>query len=318
MSSYCSPVKNTRKGNGCFSKDSLEKLIESWNKINSNNKIIYNKTDSNKKLWEYLNNKLTGICDKDQDWCWAGAIENMTNDKDVKQTVKKVANKDLRPEKPLEWEKNPRTWLSNFDIDKVMRQYESNKQNKYKFLGVYPIDFNSKDKFGKCLFKEFCNIDINDYIKKGIKYIGLITNLDKHDEPGSHWTSTFIILDPKLKSYGAYYYDSTAKKIPSYVLTFLKDVKKQIEDIYPINSNKKFFLKYNNKQHQKKNTECGVFSILFQIRWLNYLKKNKETVFEDIIADKDLNDDQMNELRNVLFRPNIKSILKKKDDAKTI
>lgn len=309
--SYYSPAKNIRKGACCFSKESLITLIECWNKININNKIVYNKNDSCKKLWNYLNDKFTktNICNENQDWCWASAIENMTDDKDIKYSVKKIANKEFRPEKPLEWNKNPRTWLSNFDIDKVMKQYEQNKNYKYKFLGVYPIDFNSKDNFGRCLFKEFCNIDIGDYIKKKVKFIGLITNLDKHDEPGSHWTSTFIILDPRLKAYGAYYYDSTAKKIPSYVLNFLKEIKKQIEKIYPISSHKPFFLKYNTKQHQRKNTECGMFSILFQIRWLNYIKKNKETMFDDIIIDEDINDDRMNELRDVLFRPNIKSIL---------
>jgi len=190
-----------------------------------------------------------------------------------------------------------------------MKQYDNNKDNNYKFLGVFPIDFTVKDNNGKCLFSELCKIDVKDYIKKKIKYIGFITNLDKHDQPGSHWTSTFIIIDPKLKSYGSYYYDSTAKQIPIYVLAFLKDIKKQLKLIYSSNN---FKIKYNNKQHQRKNTECGMFSLLYQIRWLNYIKKNKDITFEDIINDPDIEDEHVFKLRDVLFRPNIKSVITKK------
>jgi hypothetical protein len=306
---YCSPVKTQRKGNGCFSKESLIKLIDTWNKINPNNKIIIKDSFSNKKLWTLLNDKMKNIYNDKDDWCWTTALDNMTTDTNDKKYIKGIS-KELRPEKPVEWNKNPRTWLSNYDIDKVMKQYESNKNNKFKFLGVFPIDFTVKDKFGKCLFSELCHIDIKDHIKKKIKFIGLITNLDKHNEPGSHWTSTFIIIDPKLKSYGAYYYDSTAKQIPLYVFTFLKDIKKQLNEIYPTNN---FKITYNKKQHQRKNTECGMFSLLFQIRWLNYIKQNKDITFDDIINDPDIEDEHVFKLRDVLFRPNVKSIIKNKN-----
>jgi hypothetical protein len=77
MTDYCSPSKN--KGNICFSKESLLKLIESWNSTNKNNKIIVKKNSSIKTLWNLLDNKLKGVCDKGADWCWVGAIENMTS-----------------------------------------------------------------------------------------------------------------------------------------------------------------------------------------------------------------------------------------------
>ena len=307
--SFCSPVKNRKNGNGCFSNDSLLKLIEAWNKTNLNNKIIIKSNYSNTKLWKLLNNKMKNICDDGQDWCWAGVLDKMTNDKEIKQNIKKIEKIELKPEKPDEWLKNPITWLSNYDIDNVMRQYELNKMYKYKFIGVFPIDFSVKDHFGKCVFSELCSINVNNYINKKIKFVGLITNLDKHDQPGSHWTSTFIILDPKLKCYGSYYYDSTARKIPLYVLNFLKDIKKQMDLKYPNNN---FIITYNKKQHQKKNTECGMFSILFQIRWLNLIQHNKDTIFDDIVNDSDISDENMYLLRNVLFRPNIKSVIKVK------
>jgi hypothetical protein len=66
----------------------------------------------------------------------------------------------------------------------------------YQFLGVYPIDFEGKDEFGECLFKEMCSLNIVKLYEKGIRYIGLITNLDKHNQSGSHWTSLFVCIDP--------------------------------------------------------------------------------------------------------------------------
>lgn len=309
MGDFCSPSLENKKKT-CFSKESLLKLIETWNKSNPSNKIIYKPKSNNKILWDLLDNKLKGICSKGEDWCWTGAIEQMTTNTDLKKDVKDIAKKELKPEKPKEWLENPKTWLSNYDIENVMNQYELNKQYKYKFLGVYPIDFSVKNQFGKCLFSEICSLNIERYIKKGIKYLGLVTNLDKHDQPGSHWTSTFIIIDPKLNTYGAYYYDSTARNIPTYVLNFLKQIKAQCDLLYP---DKKFIITYNKKQHQRKNTECGVFSILFQIRWLRGLFLKKESIsFDYVIGDENITDDNMTSIRDTIFRPNIKSIIKNK------
>ena len=309
MPDYCSPSKT--RSSICFSKESLLKLIESWNITNPNNKIITKKSNSIKNLWELLDNKLKGICDKGADWCWTGAIENMTSKPVIKREVKEIANKELKPEKPKEWLSNPRTWLSNFDIEKVMNQYSLNKEFKYNFLGVFPIDFSVKNKFGKCLFSEICNINISKIIKKKIKYIGLITNLDKHDQPGSHWTSTFIIIDPSISSYGAYYYDSTARPIPIYVINFLKEIKKQCDALNP---SRTFLYKYNKKQHQRKNTECGIFSIVFQIRWIKTLQSNPNATFDDIVDNDNINDETMYAIRDVLYRPNIKSVIKNKEN----
>ena len=306
---YCSPT-SVKKDGGCFSRNSLINLVKAWNETYTANKIKYNTKTTNKELWNLLNKKMTPICKEGNDWCWPSALKEISKKPQVKKVVNQIAEKELRPEKPEEWLENPKEWLSNFDIENVMKQYNDNPEFNYYFIGVFPIDFSVIDGFGKCLYSEFCNLQIKKYINKGIKYIGLITNLDKHDQPGSHWTSTFIVIDPKLKSYGAYYYDSTARTVPKYVVDFLKGIKTQADLLYP---NKTFSVYYNKKQHQKKNTECGVFSIIFQLRWIHKLQKNKDTMFPDIINDDRINDDNMNKIRDSLYRPNIKSVLKLKN-----
>jgi hypothetical protein len=314
---YNSP-KNARNPY-IFSKASLIYLIDTWNK-NKPNKIIYKKTYSIAKLSVLLNEKIKPICDDKQYWCWTGAISKMATDAKTKELIKMIEKEELRPEMPIEWYKNDREWLSNYDIEDVMLQYDKGVQYKYAFLGVYPIDFSEEDKFGRCLYSQICSIDIKKYINKRIKHLGLITNLDKHNQGGSHWTSTFIIIDPKNKCYGAHYYDSNANSIPAYVKKFINNIKERLLIIYP---NNKFRITYNTIKHQRKNTECGMFSMTHQIRWLNSILKyktlNLPNPYEDdnfikcISNNPNITDDNMNKSRNYLYRPNITEYIRRKN-----
>lgn len=251
-------------------------------------------------------------------WLWCGVIERIAEKnvaqseklQQIKRQLRLICKKELKAEKPEVWYKNPKTWLSNYDIQNVMVQYMQASRYKYVFLGVFPIDFAVMSNNGSCMYSSLCIVDVNNYLKKGKKFLGIITNLDKHDQSGSHWTSTFIVIDPKLPTYGAFYYDSTGRGIPSYLLTFLNGIKEQCNKLYP---NKEFKILQSRKQHQKKNTECGVFSMLFQIRWLNkHVVKNNQTSFAEIIAGNPyIDDEHMLMIRDHLFRPNTKMELKK-------
>ena len=302
-----------------FSKVSLIYLIDTWNKYKTD-KIVYKKTDKISKLSELLNEKIKPICDDKQYWCWTGTISKITTNTKTKELIKMIENEELRPEMPIEWYKNKTEWLSNYDIEDVMNQYDKCQKYKYAFLGVFPIDFSEEDKFGRCLYSKICSLDIKKYINKNIKHLGLITNLDKHNQGGSHWTSTFIIIDPRNKCYGAHYYDSNGINIPLYVKKFINNIKKSLQIIYP---NSKFRITYNTLKHQKKNTECGMFSMAHQIRWLNCILKYKklklpnpykdEQFINCITNDNNITDDNMVISRNYLYRPNINAYLSKKN-----
>ena len=301
-----------------FSKTSLIYLIDTWNKYKTD-KITYRKTYTLAKLSQLLNEKIKPVCDDKQYWCWTGAISNIAKDTKTKEIIKMIESEDLRPEMPIEWYKNSREWLSNYDIEDVMKQYDKSPQHKYAFLGVFPIDFSEEDKFGRCLYSQICSLDVKKYINKKISHLGLITNLDKHNQGGSHWTSTFIIIDPRNKCYGAHYYDSNAIAIPAYVKKFIYNIKKRLLVIYPKSD---FKITYNTTRHQRKNTECGMFSMTHQIRWLNSLLKYKKLNLPDpykdeaflkcITNDKNITDDVMTESRKYLYRPNLKAHLNKK------
>jgi len=95
------------------------------------------------------------------------------------------------PESPKEWKKNPNEWLSSIDILEVMNQYEK-KYKCFEFLGPSPIDYDTHQLYGQCVWDELCHFKLAEQIKNGKTKIGIIFNLDPHYKGGSHWVSLFI------------------------------------------------------------------------------------------------------------------------------
>ena len=88
------------------------------------------------------------------------------------------------------------------------------------------------------------------------KNIGLIFNLDKRDEPGSHWIAIFINTHLKTIEY----FDSLGNP-PT------RDIKKSL--VYVQSRHKDYSLTINSRIHQRGNTACGIYSILFILFKLN-------------------------------------------------
>jgi hypothetical protein len=305
--SYCSPGAFNKKI--CYSEKSLKLIAYAYNHIKPDDKIVI--SNNEESLYSNIKNKLDKFLrlTYNSHWAWLDIIKYLNGNKNYKITkaMKSIEINELKPSQPIEWVSNKTEWLSNFDIENVLIQYQKDKSFNYQFHGVFTIDFGEKNEDGTCKYYDNCDINMENIIKSGKKYFGFITNLCRYTEPGTHWTSSFFILDPSNDNYGAYYYDSVKRPIPKLLKPVFINIQKQMHRIYP---NKKFNIKINNIAHQKSNTECGVFSIAFQTRWLILLRKNKRTNFEDIINFKRLNDDVMKMLRNKFYRPNIRTVLK--------
>lgn len=293
---YCAPkqLKNYKRRGSCYDKSVLEKVARSYNRYFPDEPPIENiETMSFSKLWKTLQTRMKKYCGNDE-VCW---VSRVGLDYDAK------IDDYLRPKTPADWRKNPNTWLTNFNIEAVMYQYEGSNPN-YKFLGVFPVDFRSKDSYNECLYEETCKINIEKLYDEGIRYVGMIINLDRHDEPGSHWTSLFVCIDPYKSCFGAFYYDSVTGKPPKEMYDFMKDLKKQAMAFRKKLTGKTypFALDYNKVRHQYGHSECGVFSIYYQIRWIKSLKENGDSSFMDIVGPK-ITDEQVSLLRKLLFRP---------------
>jgi hypothetical protein len=239
----CSP-ENKSKDYSCYSDNDLYKLRDMWNARHPDRPI---KTKNTKKIWEQLKEYYATICNKES--CW---VRQMTkNTKLEKELLDAFA-----PESPEDWKKNPNEWLSSLDILKVMNQYEK-KYKCFDFLGPSPIDYDTHQLYGECVWEELCHFDLDNQIKKGHTKIGVIFNLDPHYKGGSHWVSLFI----NTKTKTIFFFDSAGESIPSQIKKFVDTVIQQGKQLQePIEF--KFDQNYP-VEHQYGNTECGIYSIFF-------------------------------------------------------
>lgn len=305
----CSPeVKNeTINPHTCYTPDVLIKIKDAYNK--SHSKSEYIPWSNPQEIWRTLNKRLVNCAKED---CWLSTIK----DKQLEQELKDVV---FAPEHPPEWLKNPNEWLTDLDISNVMRQYEKTYSN-FKFIGPSPIDFDSRVKRGElpwarpgnssdkvCVWEELCHLDIAKLMKRSITQVGMVFNLDRYDEPGSHWVSLYVSLGERGKSKKTaggtsdvsiqweplfdypiggskkhkkevegpfiFYFDSTGREAPAEIKALID----RIEDQYnKLNLTETIQLYNNNgRDHQKSNTECGMYSLFFVITMLTNKLEDK-------------------------------------------
>ena len=208
-----------------------------------------------------------------------------------------IIEKELfAPKHPPEWKDKPNTWLSNFDIEGILSQYEDYK-NDFEFMGPSFIDFENTPNGRTCVDTEICQLDINKFKSLGKNKIGIVFNLDKHYQNGSHWVSMFIDIKDKF----IFYFDSAGDKIPKEFMRLVKKIKQQgsennmdfeFHQVYPF-------------QHQYGDNECGMYCLFFIISLLT--EKHNDIPFngkEDkiqFIKKKRIPDRDMHLLRKQYF-----------------
>lgn len=162
----------------------------------------------------------------------------------------------IRPEKPAEWLTNPRTWLDTNNIDAVMRQYER-AYRRFKYVSTLPIDAYEAKRDGSCVSHHKA-IDFVRLARSGKQIVGMIFNLDRHDQSGSHWVMAAVNFRlPTMPE--IYYYDSFGKAPPKPVKDLFRSVLSKLPKSTVAGVVKG--VRYNKKAHQRLNTECGIFAI---------------------------------------------------------
>ena len=149
----CSP--NPKKMDfTCYSEMDLYKLRDLWNVRHPDAQI---KTNDLKTIWAFLQENLQNVCDKES--CWL-------NQKFVDVKTSKALSESFAPVAPASWKKKPTEWLSSTDILKVMKQYEK-AYKCFEFMGPSPIDYDTKQIYGECVWQELCEFNLQEQIKKG-------------------------------------------------------------------------------------------------------------------------------------------------------
>ena len=243
---HCSPhsLKNAVVTGSCFTKDAINKIAVAYNKQNPENTISDQLSPKHK--WMKIKETMT-MCDQDK--CWLQNLKLTGNDKNLLQTQLFV------PPKPSEWKKQPNTWLTNFDIENVLRQYEVSHPN-FQFIGPSPIDYDTKPNKTHCVCDKLCNFSVQNQLKMGKKKIGVVFNLDPHNKGGSHWVSMFIDLEDKF----VFYFNSTGEKMQPQL--------KKFKDMVVSQGGSDMDFYTNTFEHQKGNTECGMYSLYFIVTCL--------------------------------------------------
>jgi hypothetical protein len=310
----CSPAVENKTVNSstCYTPDVLIKIKDAYNKSHSKDEYI--PWSNPQEIWRTLNKRLVN-CSKED--CWLSTIK----DKQLAQELKDVI---FAPEHPPEWLKNPNEWLTDLDISNVMKQYEKTYSN-FKFIGPSPIDFDSRVERGElplanpgkdtdkvCVWEELCHLNVAKLMKRGITQLGMVFNLDRYDEPGSHWVSLYVSLGTqgKLKKTNGgtpnisiqwpnvstnenkgganevegpfiFYFDSTGREAPPEIKALIERIEDQCEQFKPPIK----ITSYNNngQDHQKSNTECGMYSLFFIITMLTNEMDDKEAPNGELI-----------------------------------
>jgi hypothetical protein len=205
----------------------------------------------------------------------------------------------FRPLMPKSWIANDRSWLSNFDIQAVMVQYEEAVPD-FWMVGVFPIDFALVLEDGQCVSMEMCGLSVAKMRAAGKTQAGIILNLDTHDQSGSHWVAVYVNIDPAHKNYGLFYYDSVSALPPPEINDFAESLRSQVvatsHEKKASLRKKPFNYEYNVHRRQFKNTECGVFAMFFLVCCMS-----RKLDF-DYICRCMGNDENLHTLRAVFFR----------------
>jgi len=289
--SNCAPLLNGRTAfsGTCYNKDTLIQIKNAYNK-NSKTPIL--DTDP-QEIWNTLRLRLSQKCETED--CW---LEEIT-DPSVRRQLDEII---FAPDHPKEWYKNPNEWLSNIDIEAVLQQYEMSHP-QFKLLGPSSIDYDTQlsENGGKCVWEDLCRLSLDRLIDRGKTNLGISFNLDKHDEPGSHWVSMFVDTENGV----IFYYDSALNPTPKEVSRLTKEIVRQGKSLDPpIN----FKCYKNRRAHQRTNTECGMYSLFFIITFLTGQpeynpKAPKMTIQEkiDLFTKQSIPDKYVQKFRNIYF-----------------
>ena len=292
----CNPavIGKTANPETCFTSEIIHKIKNAYNTEHPENKIT--ETNPN-RIWKIMHEKFSK-CETEE--CWLHKINNVS----IREHIE---NHSFTPKQPESWKKNRNEWLSNHDILAVLQQYEQAHPD-FKFIGPSFIDFDApiqegvKHNENQCVTEELCKFSINDYIRKKINKIGIIFNLDKHTQSGSHWVSLFIDIHDKF----IFYLDSAGVEIPDEIQELVDRIVDQGSRLSePIQFQ---FIESRNK-HQLENTECGMYSLFFIITMVSNKIGNGDKKFSnkskkiDFFLKRRIPDKYVEQFRDLYFRP---------------
>ena len=181
--------------------------------------------------------------------------------------------------------RNSTELLSNFDIDDAIKNWTIAIDKKHYNMPFQMIDFYETN-------TELATVNLNNLIKKGYHSMSVVLNTDVSTGGGIHWFCLFC--DFQKKDITLEFFNSSSNPPLPPVKKWLFETKKKLE--IDANRNVNIVLVTDKIQHQKSNTECGVYSLYYIY---SRIKKIPYKNFYHRIPDS-----LMFEFRKVLFSTN--------------
>lgn len=222
-------------------------------------------------LYEF-SDRFKKVCKNQRCWLEQNFMKKLKDHKDDLDNI-------FRPPGPI----GKFEWLNTTHILDTLKQYEKS-DSTFLFLGAVPIDFDKFPHLG------IVNLNLAELYKNNTRKIGCIFNLDTHDQDGSHWVSSFIDLNVGE----VYYFDSYGTPPEPEIQIFLRRCANFIKKYLNMPAN----IKYNDKRHQYKDSECGVYSIHFIVEMIS--RPNSSKKFDNLI-NHIIDDKTMNQFRTKYF-----------------
>lgn len=202
--------------------------------------------------------------------------------------ISKLFDKHYKPDGP----RNNTTLISNIEIGKLFEKWEK------LYPGFGWVEFTMLD-YEKAK-DDFSKITIDLLRKRNNNCFGTIINTDVYigGSGGIHWMALFI--DMRNDIWTVEFFNSTGdtsgkiKSLQKYIQTDIWQ-KNIISQMLKYKSPNKIYLAKILHKHQKKNSECGVYSLFYIWSRLNNVN------FLDF-ALYDIPDDDMTKFRKFLFR----------------
>uniref|UniRef100_A0A6C0C8M1 Ubiquitin-like protease family profile domain-containing protein n=1 Tax=viral metagenome TaxID=1070528 RepID=A0A6C0C8M1_9ZZZZ len=253
----CAPSRYNAKYDTCFGDREIIEMSKAYNRYIAKQKLAPKRVDNFenvtfieinnniKSLLSQLKKRFANVCGGDEQCISKQEFMNQLVLKEMREYI----DDSFRPVGPAD----PKEWLGTDDINAILDQYKGLYPN-FMFLGAVPLDCNDLS------FCSLYKIDFEEYVKNNVDKLGVVFNLDKYGEEGSHWVGLYI----DIKKGEIYFCDSIGKKpienINAVIDSFLK--------YYKNKTGKDAVYKYNAKRYQRDGSECGVYSCNFIIRKL--------------------------------------------------
>ena len=285
----CAPTVANQRAvpHSCFTPMVLQQIKTAYNQHHPANPI---QSTNPTEIWSELKSRLTTCSSED---CWLSEIKNKEARNYIDSTI-------FAPDHPSKWKKDPNTWLSNYDIYNVLKQYEV-PYKQFHMIQPSPIDFDAtpSEMNGSCVEDELCKFSIREQLANGKTKIGMIFNLDDHKKSGSHWVSMFLDLEDNF----VFFLDSTGESIPNPIYKLVYRIIKEGLTLSP--PKQIHFYENCPVEHQYSNTECGMYGLFFIITMLTGKADTREfsTFIDKIMFFKDrrIPDKYMTKLRKRYF-----------------